>query len=64
MAEHDGAEHDFFGELLGFRFHHQHGVLGAGHDEVELGFGATVDGEVQHILAIDHSRRGQRRSGP
>jgi len=35
VAEHHGAEHDFFGQLLGFGFDHQHGVLGAGDDEVE-----------------------------
>ena len=27
VAEHHRAEHDFLGQLLGFRFHHQHGVL-------------------------------------
>ena len=38
VAEHDGAEHDVLGELLGFGLDHQHGVGGAGDDEVELGF--------------------------
>src|SRR3712207_8540952 len=37
ISEHDGTEHDVFGKLLRFRFHHQHGVLRTGHDEVELG---------------------------
>ena len=36
LIEEDGAEHVFLGELLGFRLDHQHGVGGAGHDEIEL----------------------------
>jgi hypothetical protein len=36
VAEHHGAQHDFFGQLLGFGFHHQHGGFGAGHDQVQL----------------------------
>ena len=43
VAEHDGAEHDVFGQFLGFRLDHQHGVGGAGDDEVELGLGHLVD---------------------
>ena len=27
VAEHHGAEHHVFGQLLGFRFHHHHGVV-------------------------------------
>ena len=76
MTEHHGAEHDLLGQLLGLRFHHQHGVLGAGHDQIELGFGATVDGEVEDVFAINvadaggadraherHARNGQRGGG-
>jgi hypothetical protein len=36
VAEHDRAEHDVFGQFLGFGFHHQHGIGGAGDDQVEL----------------------------
>ena len=43
MAEHHGAEHDVFGELLGFRLDHQHGVLRAGDDEIELALRHLVD---------------------
>ena len=35
MAGHDRLEHDRFGEFLGFRFDHQHGVARSGDDEVE-----------------------------
>ena len=43
VAEHHGAEHDLLGQLLGFRFDHQHGVLRAGDDEIELAFLHLVD---------------------
>jgi hypothetical protein len=58
VAEHDGAEHDVFGQLLGFRFHHQHGVAGAGDDEVELGLLHLVDVRVEHIFAVDVADAG------
>lgn len=32
MAEHDGAEHFLFGQLVSLGFHHHHGVLGPGDD--------------------------------
>ena len=35
VPEHDGAEHHFLGQLVGFGFHHQHGGFGAGDDEIE-----------------------------
>ena len=38
VAEHHGAEHDFFAQFLGFRFDHQNGVLRAGDDEIKLAF--------------------------
>ena len=37
------AEHDFLGQLLGFRFHHHHRVGGAGDDEVELALDHLVE---------------------
>ncbi len=53
VAEHHGAEHDLLGQLLGFRFHHQHGVLGAGDDEIELALLHLVDGRVEHVFVVD-----------
>ncbi len=53
VPEHDGAEHDVLGQLLGLRFDHQHGAAGAGHHEVERAFAHLVDRRVQHVLAAD-----------
>jgi hypothetical protein len=36
VSEDHGAEHDFLGQFLGFRFDHQHGRLRAGDDQIEL----------------------------
>ncbi len=58
VAEHDGPEHLVFGKLLGFRFHHHHGVVGAGDDEVERRFAHLVDHRVQHVLAVDEADAG------
>ena len=58
VAEHHGAEHDVFVELLGFRFHHQHGVGGAGDDEVELGFDHLVERRVEHVFVVDEADAG------
>ena len=69
VSEHHGAEHDVFVELLGFRFHHQHGVGGAGDDEVELGFDHLVERRVEHVFVIDEADAGsadralERRAG-
>ena len=63
VAEHHGAEHDVFVELLGFGFHHQHGIRRAGDDEVELGVGHLVERRVQHVFVIDEAdARGADRS--
>ena len=43
VAEHHRAQHDLFGQLLGFRFDHHHGVLRAGDDEIELALLHLVD---------------------
>jgi hypothetical protein len=40
VAEHHGAQHDFFGQLVGFGFDHQHGGFGAGHHQVQLAVAA------------------------
>ena len=41
VAEDHGAEHDFFGQLVGFGLHHQHGGFGAGDDQVELAMSSS-----------------------
>ena len=58
VPEHHRAEHDVFVEFLGFRFHHQHGVGGAGDDEVELGLDHFVERRVEHIFVIDEADAG------
>ena len=62
VAEHDRAEHHFLGQLLRFRFDHQHGRFGAGDDEVELRCLELGLGRVQHVLAVDvaDARRADR----
>ena len=71
VAEHHRAQHDFFAELLGFRFHHQHRVGGAGHDQIELALGHLVDLRIEHVFVVDeadargadraHERRARQR---
>ena len=69
VTEHHGAEHDFFAQLLGFRFDHQHGGFGAGHDQVHLRALARGLARVQHVFAIDvthacsANRAGERDAG-
>jgi hypothetical protein len=55
MIEHHGAEHDLFVEFLGFRFHHQDGVGGAGHHQIELGFDHLVQRRIEHIFVVDEA---------
>jgi hypothetical protein len=76
VAEHHGAEHHVFAELLGLGLDHQDGVLRAGDDEVE-GRGLEVGHvRVQGVLAVDvadaggadrahegHARQGQGGGG-
>ena len=59
MAEHDGAEHDVFGELLGLGFDHQHGIRGAGDHQFELGIDHVVDLRVQLVFAADIADAGR-----
>ena len=69
VTEHHRAEHDVFGQLFGFRFHHHHGVLRAGDDEVELAFRHLVDRRIEHVLIVDEgdargaNRAHERRAG-
>jgi hypothetical protein len=66
VAEDDRAQHFFLGQLIGFRFHHHHGVLGAGDDQVQTLFGVVAKlvhvGHfgVQHIGAV---RKADARGG-
>lgn len=53
VAEHDGAEHDFLVEFLGFGFNHQHGVVRTGDDEVENRLFHLVEMRVQNVFAVD-----------
>ncbi len=52
MAEDDGAEHDLFGEALGFGLDHHHGAFGAGDHQVQLRAFHLGAGRVQQVLAI------------
>ncbi len=69
VAEHHGAEHDLLGQLLRFGFHHQHRVLGAGDDEVEIAFGHLVDLRIEDVFVVDEAdprradRAHERRAG-
>ena len=69
VAEHHRAEHDFLGQLLGFRFDHQHGVLRAGDDEVELALLHLVDRRVEDVFVVGEAdaraadRAHERRAG-
>ena len=58
MAKHHGAEHDFFGQLLGFGLDHQHGGFGAGDDQIHAGVFQLGLAGIQHILAVDVSHAG------
>ncbi|MCY1521583.1 hypothetical protein D9M68_564030 [compost metagenome] len=58
VTEHHAAQHDFFAELLGFGFDHQHGGLRAGDDEVHLRILAGGGARIQHVLAVDVAHTG------
>ncbi len=68
VAEFDRTQHLVLGQLIGFRFDHHHGVLGARHDQIQplLGVAAqplhVLDVRVQNIFAIDEPdpRRADR----
>ena len=52
VGEHDGAQHLFLGQLLGFRFNHHHGRVGARHHEVEATGGDFRERGVEAVFAI------------
>ena len=58
VAEHHGAEHDFFGQLLRLRFDHQDCVLRAGDDEIELTLRHLVDLRIEHVFVVDEADAG------
>jgi hypothetical protein len=61
VAEDHGAKHDIFRQLIGFRLDHQHGAVGAGNHQIQLGKLELGLGRVEHVLAIDiaDARRAQ-----
>ncbi len=59
VTRHHGLEHHLFGQLLGFRFDHQHGVARARHDEVERGGLELVDRRVELELVLDEADAGR-----
>ncbi len=53
VAEHDRAEHHVFGQLVRFRFDHQHRGFRTGDDEVELRARELRLARIQHVRAVD-----------
>ena len=63
VAEHHGAEHDLLGKLLRLRLDHQHGVLRAGDDEIELALGHLLERRVEDVFVVGEAdARGADRS--
>ena len=58
MAEHHGAEHELFAQLLGFRLDHQNSRFGSGDHQIEHRILACGLTRVQHIFAIDVADTG------
>ncbi len=64
MGEFHRAKHFFFGQLIGFRFHHHHGVFGACHNQIETLLGVVAqlvhvfDFGVEDVFAIDKTDAG------
>ena len=55
VGGHDAFQDDRFRDLPGARFHHHHGVGGAGHGNVHLGELFLLHGGVEDILAVDQA---------
>ena len=62
VAEHHRAEHEVFGQLLCLGFDHQHRILRAGDDKIELALSHLVELRVEHVLVVDEAdaRRAER----
>ena len=58
-AEHDGVQHDFFGEFMRFGFNHQHAFFRTGDDEVQFAVLHFVVGRVQDVFAVDVADAGR-----
>ena len=55
VAEHHGPEHHLFTELLCLGFDHQHGILGAGDDQIELALDHFVELRIEHVFVVDEA---------
>ena len=55
VREGDCAQDFFFVHLLDFRFHHHHGVFGAGDNEIDPAVSHLIQSRVQHILTVDEA---------
>ncbi len=53
MREHHAAQHNLFGQLLGFGFNHHHGVAGGSHDQVEVAIGGIALLGVEGVFTVD-----------
>ncbi len=59
VSEHHGAKHDVFVQLPGFRLDHQHGVGGAGDDQVEVAFGHFVERGIENVFIVGEADAGR-----
>jgi hypothetical protein len=63
VAEHHGTQHDLLGKHPGLGFHHQHGLLGTGDHQIQVGILEGGHARVEHILTVDITHAG-RTDGP
>ena len=71
VTEGDRTKHLLLGELGRLRFDHEHTLLGAGHDQIEVGGRALLVGRVEHVGSVceadpataDRPHEGQARDG-
>ena len=59
MAENHSAEHDVFGQLLGFGLDHQHSRFGTGNHQVHYRIFACGLTGIEDVLAIDITHAGR-----
>ena len=55
MAQAERLQHRFFRNLMRAGLNHDDRVLGAGHDQVEVGFRELLQGRVDQQAAVDHA---------
>ncbi len=58
VAKHHGAQHRLLVQLLRFGFHHQHGIGGAGDNQIEFRVRHLIDRRVEHVGAFDQTDAG------